>query len=214
MTNLILADDHIVIRKGLQLYLNRDKNVKVVAEAADGEELLELVKTVDVDLILLDIDMPKMNGMTAIRHIKELKPNVKVLMLTMHPEELYLLATKKLGASGYISKDTEPRMILKAIRKIMGGGEYFNREIIKRVRSKSHPRPLVKLSKRESEVLNRLATGYSNKEVSEELSISDKTVSTYKLRLMRKLGARSLVELVNYAKAYQTASPESTRYQI
>ncbi|MCH8545117.1 MAG: response regulator transcription factor [Cryomorphaceae bacterium] len=214
MINLIIADDHVVIRKGLQLYLNRDKNLKVIGEVSDGEELLEMVKTSDVDLILLDIDMPRMNGMTAIRHIKEIKPDVKILILSMHPEELYLLAVKKLGANGYITKDTEPRMILKAIRKIMGGGEYFNREVIKRIRSKKHPKPLVKLSKRESEVLNRLAAGLTNKEVSEELDISDKTVSTYKLRLMRKLGARSLVELVNFAKSYQTASPESTRYQM
>ena len=202
MTKIIICDDHIMFRKGMILYLNRDKEVEVVGEASDGEELLRLLPDIDVDIIFLDIEMPVKNGMAALRDIRKIKPNVKVLMVTMHPEELYGLAARKLGANGYITKNTEPRMILKAVRRIMAGQEYFNREILARARSKAPGRPVVKLSKRESEVLSLLASGKSNKEVAEELMISDKTVSTYKLRLLKKLKAKSLVDLVNFAKYY------------
>ncbi|MFN3952553.1 MAG: response regulator [Thermaurantimonas sp.] len=202
MTKIIICDDHIMFRKGMILYLNRDKEVEVVGEASDGEELLRLLPDVDVDIIFLDIEMPVKNGMAALRDIRKIKPDVKVLMVTMHPEELYGLAARKLGANGYITKSTEPRMILKAVRRIMAGQEYFNRDILARARSKAPGRPVVKLSKRESEVLSLLASGKSNKEVAEELMISDKTVSTYKLRLLKKLKAKSLVDLVNFAKYY------------
>ena len=202
MTKIIICDDHIMFRKGMILYLNRDKEVEVVGEASNGEELLRLLPDVDVDIVFLDIEMPVKNGMATLRDIRKIKPNVKVLMVTMHPEELYGLAARKLGADGYITKSTEPRMILKAVRKIMAGQEYFNREIMSRARSKAPGRPVVKLSKRESEVLSLLASGKSNKEVAEELMISDKTVSTYKLRLLKKLKAKSLVDLVNFAKYY------------
>lgn len=191
-----------MFRKGMILYLNRDKEVEVVGEASNGEELLNMLPNVDADMIFLDIEMPVKNGMAALRDIKKIKPNIKVLMVTMYPEELYGLAARKLGADGYITKSTEPRMILKAVRKIMAGQEYFDRDILARVRAKAPGRPVVKLSKRESEVLSLLAAGKSNKEVAEELNISDKTVSTYKLRLLKKLKAKSLVDLVNFAKYY------------
>lgn len=202
MTKVIICDDHIMFRKGMILYLNRDKEVEVVGEASNGEELLNMLPNVDADMIFLDIEMPVKNGMAALRDIKKIKPNIKVLMVTMYPEELYGLAARKLGADGYITKSTEPRMILKAVRKIMAGQEYFDRDILARVRAKAPGRPVVKLSKRESEVLSLLAAGKSNKEVAEELNISDKTVSTYKLRLLKKLKAKSLVDLVNFAKYY------------
>ncbi|MFN4300059.1 MAG: response regulator [Thermaurantimonas sp.] len=202
MTKVIICDDHVMFRKGMILYLNRDKEVEVVGEASNGEELLNMLPNVDADMIFLDIEMPVKNGMAALRDIKKIKPNIKVLMVTMYPEELYGLAARKLGADGYITKSTEPRMILKAVRKIMAGQEYFDRDILARVRAKAPGRPVVKLSKRESEVLSLLAAGKSNKEVADELNISDKTVSTYKLRLLKKLKAKSLVDLVNFAKYY------------
>ncbi|GCD78521.1 DNA-binding response regulator [Thermaurantimonas aggregans] len=191
-----------MFRKGMILYLNRDKEVEVVGEASNGEELLNMLPNIDADMIFLDIEMPVKNGMAALRDIKKIKPNIKVLMVTMYPEELYGLAARKLGADGYITKSTEPRMILKAVRKIMAGQEYFDRDILARARAKAPGRPVVKLSKRESEVLSLLAAGKSNKEVADELNISDKTVSTYKLRLLKKLKAKSLVDLVNFAKYY------------
>ncbi|MCX8149638.1 response regulator transcription factor [Thermaurantimonas aggregans] len=202
MTKVIICDDHIMFRKGMILYLNRDKEVEVVGEASNGEELLNMLPNIDADMIFLDIEMPVKNGMAALRDIKKIKPNIKVLMVTMYPEELYGLAARKLGADGYITKSTEPRMILKAVRKIMAGQEYFDRDILARARAKAPGRPVVKLSKRESEVLSLLAAGKSNKEVADELNISDKTVSTYKLRLLKKLKAKSLVDLVNFAKYY------------
>lgn len=202
MTKILICDDHIMFRKGMILYLNRDKDVEVVGEASNGEELLRLLPDLDVDIVFLDIEMPVKNGMAALRDIKKIKPKVKILMVTMHPEELYGLATRKLGADGYITKSTEPRMILKAIRKLMAGQEFFDRDILARARAKSPGRPVVKLSKRESEVLSLLASGKTNKEVAEELSISDKTVSTYKLRLLKKLKAKNLVDLINFAKYY------------
>ncbi|GCD79097.1 response regulator transcription factor [Schleiferia thermophila] len=210
MTKVILCDDHIMFRKGMILYLNRDKDIQVVAEASNGEELLNLLPNVDADIIILDIEMPVKNGMAALRDIKKIKPDIKVLMVTMHPEEVYGLAARKLGADGYITKSTEPRMILKAVRKLMAGHEFFNREILAKARSKPQGKPVVKLSKRESEVLSLLATGKSNKEVADELNISDKTVSTYKLRLLKKLNAKSVIDLVNFAKYYANSNSSTS----
>lgn len=201
MIRVIIADDHAVIRKGLDLYMRMDRELTLVAEAADGDELLELLKSTEADVLLLDIDMPRMNGITALRQLVEVHPGLKVIILSMHPEELYAVTVRKMGAKGYLSKDAEPAEVLDAIKKVHGGGEAFNQEVIKVQKGTVLKDRKIKLSEREIEVLKLLSAGKSNKDISEELGISDKTVSTYKQRLLAKTGARSVVDLINFAKA-------------
>lgn len=196
---VILADDHAVVRKGLQLFIGYEDNLHLVGEASDGDELMELVGSVEADILLLDLDMPKMNGITAIRKIKEKDPELKIIVLTMHPEDIYGKTALQMGASGYIIKDDEPKKLVKAINRVYEGEQIFSEEILSNKR-KYKP---IKLSQREIEVLKLLSNGKSNKEISEELEISDKTVSTYKLRLLNKIGAKSVVDLINFANNYQ-----------
>ena len=203
MTKVIIADDHLMFRKFFLLYLNRDQSIEVVAEADNGKALLEEVeKNPEVNMVFLDIEMPESNGLAVLKELLAKKPDLKVLMVSQHPEEVYGIVSRKLGAKGFICKTSEPRYILKAVRKIIAGGEYFNNDILMKARPTDLRRSFVKLSRRESEVLSLFAMGKSNKTISEELKVSDKTVSTYKLRLLKKLNVKSLVELVNFSKYY------------
>lgn len=195
---ILLADDHAVVRKGLQLFIGYEDNMKLIAEASDGDELMAMIRQNEADVLLLDLDMPRMNGITAIRKIKEESPDLKIIVLTMHPEDIYGKTALQMGASGYIIKDDEPRKLINAINKVYEGEQIFSEQVMQAgKRNKS-----VKLSQREIEVLKLLSQGYSNKEISEELEISDKTVSTYKLRLLNKIGAKSVVDLINFSTNY------------
>lgn len=198
MIRLILADDHAVVRRGLQLFIGYEDNLKLVGEASDGDELLEIIKDNEADVLLLDLDMPKMNGITAIRKIKEIAPDLKIIILTMHPEDIYGKTAMQMGANGYVIKDDEPKKLIKAINSVFAGEQIFSDQILN---AKRKDKP-IKLSQREIEVLKLLSSGKSNKEISEELEISDKTVSTYKLRLLNKIGAKSVVDLVNFGNNY------------
>ena len=198
MIRVAIADDHAVIRKGLQLFIAEDNGVELVGEAADGEEIQKLLKKVQVDVLVLDIDMPKINGLTLLRDLENVYPRLRTLILSMHPEDVYGINARRMGAKGYLSKDTEPDQIVEAIKRISKGETIFNEELYKFNRHGFVP--AVKMSKRETQVLKLLVSGRSNKEISEELEISDKTVSTYKLRLMRKLKAKNVVDLVRYAE--------------
>ncbi len=198
MIKLLLADDHAVVRKGLQLFIGYEDNLQLVAEAADGEELLEMIKEHEADILLLDLDMPKMNGITALRKIKEIAPDLKIIILTMHPQDIYGKTALQMGASGYLIKDEEPKKLIQAINRVYEGEQVFNEDIL----SNKKRNKAIRLSQREIEVLKLLSTGKSNKEISEELEISDKTVSTYKLRLLNKIGAKSVVDLINFSTNY------------
>lgn len=198
MIRLIVADDHTVIRKGLQMFVKGSKEMEIVAEAADGLQLMDVLKKHTADVLLLDIDMPKLNGLAVLRDLDGVYPKMKIIVLSMHPEEIYGVNARRMGAKGYLSKTAEPIEILEAIKSVADGNTVFNEEIYKFNRHGFIPQ--VKLSKRESQVLKMLVGGYSNKNIAEELSISDKTVSTYKLRLMRKLNAKSVVDLVKYTE--------------
>lgn len=198
MIRLLLADDHAVVRKGLQLFIGYEDNLKLVAEASDGEELLQIIKDNEADVLLLDLDMPKMNGITAIRKIKEIAPDLKIIVLTMHPEDIYGKTALQMGASGYLIKDDEPKKLINAINKVYAGEQIFSDDLMS---SKKKNKP-IKLSQREIEVLKLLSSGHSNKDIAEELEISDKTVSTYKLRLLNKIGGKSVVDLINFSTNY------------
>ena len=198
MIRVIVADDHTVIRKGLQLFVKGDKDIEIVAEATNGEQLMDVLKKNSADILLLDIDMPKANGLAVLRDLESTYPKLKTVILSMHPEEIYGVNARRMGAKGYLSKDSEPREILDAIKTVAEGNTVFREEIYKFNRHGFVPQ--VKMSKRETQVLKMLVAGYGNKQIAEQLNISDKKVSTYKLRLMRKLKAKSVVDLVKYTE--------------
>lgn len=198
MIRVAIADDHAVIRKGIQLFMSEDANLNLVGEATDGEQLLELLKTTQVDVLVLDIDMPKVNGLSVLRDIEMAYPRLKTIILSMHSEKIYGINARRMGAKGYLSKDNDPKFIIDGIKAVANGDTVFNEELYKFNRHGFVP--AVKMSKREAQVLKLLVSGQSNKDISEELEISDKTVSTYKLRLMRKLKAKNIVDLVRYAE--------------
>lgn len=195
MINIIVADDHAVIRKGLNLFINYEEDLNMVGEAQDGDELMGLIDSTEADVLLLDLDMPKLNGLTVIPRLHRSRPNLEVIILSMHPEEIYGRTAYIKGASGYITKDKGPRHLVHAIRMVHEGEKVFSPDILNRKRKKRS----IKLSHREVQVLKLLVKGYANKNIAKELDISDKTVSTYKLRLLNKIGGNSTVDLINFA---------------
>jgi DNA-binding NarL/FixJ family response regulator len=178
--------------------MNEDESLTLVGEAVDGEQLLELLRTTPIDVLVLDIDMPKVNGLSILKDLEIAYPRLKSIILSMHPEKIYGINARRMGAKGYVSKESDPSLIINAIKSVANGETVFTEELYKFNRHGFVP--AVKMSKRESQVLKLLVSGRSNKDISEELEISDKTVSTYKLRLMRKLKAKSIVDLVRYAE--------------
>ena len=193
-----MADDHAVVRKGLQLIIDHEPGLQLVGEAANGEGLLRLIHKQPADVLLLDLDMPRGNGLSALKQIKEAAPGVKVIVLSMHPQQLYGKTARQLGASGYVSKVSEPRVLIESMQRVHHGEEVFDDSI----KVKSVSKKPIKLSEREIQVLKLLSNGKSNKDISEELIISDKTVSTYKFRLLNKIGGKTVVDLINFSKNY------------
>ena len=204
MIKLLIADNHPIIRKGLELLFSASSNIKIVGSVDDGEAVLEFIQKNPVDIVLMEANFPKLNGLTVLRTIKNEYPDIKAIIFSGEPEEVYGINAIKAGASGFVSKTVNIITINEAIMKVMGGGIYLSNELTqqlafgnKRGKSGSFYK---KLSTRESEVLKLLTIGRKNKEISKELNINEKTVSTYKARLMRKLKVNNLVDLVNQAK--------------
>ena len=204
MIKLLIADPHPIVRKGLEHLFSSSSNIKIVGSVDNGESLLEFLKKEPVDIVLSEIDLPKLNGLTVLRYLKNDYPNVKAVMFSAQPEEVYGLNAIKAGAMGYVSKSVNIIAINEAIMKVNDGGVYLSNELTQQLafgsRTNKSGSFFKKLSTRETEVLKLLAIGKKNKEVSQELNINEKTVSTYKARLMRKLKVTNMVDLVNQAK--------------
>ena len=209
--NVLLADDHKLLRTGLKLLLQRNPDLTVVGEAADGEQTLQLFQQLEPDLLLLDLSMPKMDGLDCLREIKSRWPEAKVIVLTMHEDENYIKQAMQAGAAAYVHKSAADTDLFKAIDAVQAGQLYLSQQdsnLLLHVLLKQDPAPVdnqapyVLLSPREREVLRLIAHGYSMAEVAEKLSLSIKTVDTYKTRLMEKLGTTRKSELVSYALKY------------
>jgi DNA-binding NarL/FixJ family response regulator len=204
MIKLLIADNHPIIRKGLELLFSASSNIEVVASVDNGEAILDQVKRMPVDIILTEIDLPKINGLTVLRILKSDFPNIKTIIFSGQPEEVYALNSIKAGASGYISKTINIITINEAILKVNDGGIFLSDEMSRQLkmgkRMNTAGSYYKKLSTREAEVLKLLCVGKKNKEVAKELDVNEKTISTYKARLMRKLKVTNLVDLVNQAK--------------
>ena len=200
---ILIVDDHPVVRKGLTQILYEEPDVEIAAEAKTAAESLAMVREKEWDVVVLDITLPDRSGLEALKDIKALRPHLPVLILSMHPEDQYALRVLKAGAAGYVNKDSASEELVKAVRKVVGGGRYvstFMAEKLATVVGGDYERPPHEsLSDREFQVMCMLASGRRLKEVAEELCLSVKTVSTYRARVLEKMGMESNAELTYYA---------------
>lgn len=211
MDKVLIADHHPITRKGITSILNNEGNYEVISTISDGNDLLKVLTKTEVDILILEIDIPNLNSITAIKAIKREFPHVKILVLSCHPEEMYALSTIKYGAAGYVSKTASIQRVLDAINQIQRGGIYLNETLSKRLISDGNTTQglaykYMKLSSREIEVLNLLSNGKRNKEIAANLNINEKTVSTYKMRLLKKLEAQNVAELIKHARLLQNTT--------
>lgn len=209
MINILIVDSHPIVRTGLELFLNTKPGFKVVGSLGTGIEIFEFVRRHKVDVIISEVDLPELNGITALRAIKKENKSVNVLMFSHQPEEIYAISTIKAGASGYLNKTASVEDLEAAIRKISTGETSLSEKMDKHFRyedtRKSRSRMFKKLSTREVEVLKLLSIGRKNKEIALELDINEKTVSTYKARLFKKLNVSNIVDLIHQAKHHNLA---------
>lgn len=204
MIRLVLADDHAIVRSGLMQIFSLLPDIEVLDQAANGSEVLEILhKHPQIDLILLDLTMEGISGADLISRIKAHRPNLPILVLSMHNEPQVATRMLRAGANGYITKDCNPEVLLAAIRKVAAGGKYIVPELAEKMvfdASTTQEKPLHSLlSERERDVLRMLTQGKVVKEIADQLSISNKTVSTYKVRLMEKLNLSTMADLMRYA---------------
>lgn len=202
---VVLADDHTIFRAGLRALLEAEMGIEVVGEASTGDEAIELVRELQPDIVVMDLSMPGSGGLEATRRIAALQIPTRVLVLTMHAEQEYLVPVLEAGASGYLTKTTADRKLIDAIRVVARGEVYLPPKattlLLKEYRAAGGeaPEALHQLSTREQEVLALTAEGFSSKEIGEKLFISPKTVDTYRARIMEKLGLNHRSELVRFA---------------
>ena len=203
---VLIADDHAVLRAGLRLLLNNQPDMEAIGEASTARETLEKAADLRPDVILLDITMPDMSGLSILRSLLERAPQARILVLTMHADEDYLREALRLGAAGYVVKSAADQELLAAIRAVMRGDVYIHpsmtRALLETLVSSDHAPsqdPWDDLSEREQQVIRRVAQGYTNREIAEQLHLSVKTVETYRARAMEKLGLRTRAQLVQYA---------------
>jgi len=200
---VLLADDHAIVRAGLKGILADTGDIEVAGEAANGQEVLARVSAQDFDVAVLDLTMPGRNGIELIKLVKAEKPKLRILVLSMHSEEQYAVRALKAGASGYLSKDSAADQLVAAIRRIAGGGAYVTPETAERLALGAAPRAETAahtlLSDREFQVFRMIARGATVSEIARELSLSVKTISTHKTRIMDKMGLANQAELIRYA---------------
>jgi DNA-binding NarL/FixJ family response regulator len=198
-----VADDHHIVRAGIRLLLDRQPDLQVVAEAADGIQAVEQALASRPDLCILDVAMPKMTGLQAAREIRAHMPSVRVLMLSMHDDDRYLFEALKAGASGYVLKGEADHDLVAAIRSV-GRGDAFltnlaERSIIRGWMEDGHSGPGTALTPREEEVVKLIAEAHTNAQIAQLLHLSEKTVESHRANVLRKLGMRDRVQLVRYA---------------
>jgi two-component system invasion response regulator UvrY len=199
----LIVDDHALIRRGSRELLSEAFPEAQFEEAGTGEDALGLVGRLPFDLAILDISMPRRGGLDALKEMHERVPQLPVLVLSQHGEEQYAIRALRAGARGYLTKNSAPEELVRAARKILGGGKYVSESLAERLADSlavDHAKPLhATLSDRELEVLRFLASGQAVKEIAAELSLSEKTVSTYRTRVLEKLDMKSNAELMRYA---------------
>lgn len=200
---VLIVDDHTLFRKGLKEILLDLPSVGECKEAKDGFEAIKFVEKENFDLIILDIAMPQIDGLETLRRLKLIKPDLKILLISMYPEEQYATRALKMGANGYMTKSADPEELTKAVDKILKGGKYipdsFSDKLISYIQKPQDIEAHEKLSEREFQVFLMIAKGKSLIDISKELSISIKTVSTYRTRILEKLDLKNNAEIISYA---------------
>jgi DNA-binding NarL/FixJ family response regulator len=214
MIRVVIADDHQILREGLSQLLLAAGDLDVVGEAGDGNEVLQRIRTLDFDVLLLDMSMPGRSGVELIRQVKAEKPKLRILVLSMHEEHQYAVRAIHAGASGYLTKESASAQLVAAIRKVAAGGAFISAEVAERLSLDAMPRgegPLhATLSDREYQVFRFLVGGLSVTEIGSRLHLSAKTISTHKARLMEKLQIDNNAELVHYAVRHRlTDDPDA-----
>ena len=203
MIRVLIADDHSIFRIGLKRTLESAPDMVVAAEAATGEETLVKARESNPNVVLLDVSMPGRGGVETAQELKRVNPRVRVLMLTMHPEDQYAVLCLKLGADGYITKDVPPEVLLEAVRKVASGRKYVSSNLAERLAtdlSGTGDRPAHELlSSREFEVMRKIAAGRTTGEIAAELHLSVKTVSTYRSRVLQKMNLKTNADIMHYA---------------
>ena len=217
MIRVLLADDHAIVRAGLKEILADTGDVTVAGEATNGQEVMAQVRAQDFDVAVLDMSMPGRSGIELIKQVKDEKPKLRILVLTMHSEEQYAVRALKAGASGFLTKEAAADQLVAAIRKVAGGGAYVSPETAERLVLDAAPRaeaaPHTLLSDREFQVLQMIAGGKTVGEIAKKLSLSVKTVSTHKTRILHKMGLANQAELIRYALEHKLLdeSPGSSK---
>ncbi len=204
MIKVLVVDHHPIVRKGIYSLFESSPEIQIVATVDNGRELFEYINKNPVDVVISEIDLPGLNGITALRTLKREYSDVKIIIFSSHPEEVYAVSTIRAGASGYLPKTVDTLTIKEAILKVHNGGIYISNNLAQRLafdETGNKPSKLYKkLSTREIEVLKLLSSGRKNKEIAIELEINEKTVSTYKARLLKKLNVTNIVDLINQAR--------------
>jgi DNA-binding NarL/FixJ family response regulator len=212
MIRLVIADDHAIVREGLKRIVASAEGMNIVAEAADGTEVMQRVRELEFDVLVLDLSMPGRSGMELIKLVRAEKPKLRILVLSMHQELQYAVRAIKSGASGYLTKESAPGELEQAIRKIAGGGAYVTAEVAEQLALGAMPgsqsQPHESLSDREFEVFRLLAEGVSVTDIGTRLKVSVKTVSTHKANLMQKMGLNNASDLVRYAIKHGLVEPD------
>ncbi|MBT1686123.1 response regulator transcription factor [Dawidia soli] len=209
---IVLADDHVLVRKGIRAMLESDAEMEVVGEAGNGQEALEAARALKPDILVLDIRMPQMDGLSAAARVKEYSPGTKAVILSMHNSEEYVLEALNADAYGYLLKDTDKEEFLKALRAVHGGSKYYTGAVshvlanqllqgqgqrpVRREEDSSDP---YNLSKREKQILRMVIDGKHNKEIAEALDKSQRTIETHRFNIMKKLGVNNAIDMVNKA---------------
>jgi DNA-binding NarL/FixJ family response regulator len=200
---IVLADDHTIVREGLKQLLSAATDLSVVGEAQNGHEVLERVRALDFEVLLLDMSMPGRGGIELIKQVHSEKPKLRVLVLSMHQEQQYAVRAIRAGAAGYLTKDSASAQLVSAIRKVAGGGAFITEAVAQQLALGAMPRaeglPHQALSDREFQVFRELVSGKAVSDIAAELNLSVKTVSTHKARIMEKMSMSNPAELIRYA---------------
>lgn len=203
MIQVLIADDHAIIRDGLKQIISFVPNMEVAGEAGDGEEVLQKIRSLKVDVLVLDMSMPGKSGIALIQQITAVKPELPILVLSMHQESQYAVQAMRAGASGYITKNTASSQLIDGIRKVAEGGTFvspgISDKLIKQMHKPETELPHTKLTAREFQIFNMLVEGHSVNEIANILSLSNKTISTHKAAVLQKMEASTTANLVYYA---------------
>jgi DNA-binding NarL/FixJ family response regulator len=203
MIKVLITDDHAVVRKGLKQIIDETPGMLAVDEAASGHEAMEKIRKNEYDVVLLDIAMPGKSGLDTLKELKLERPSLPVLILTIYPEEQYALRVLKAGAAGYLTKESAPAELVTAIKKVSEGGRYISPSLAEKlafnIGTDTDIDPHEKLSDREYQVMCMIASGKTVSDIADEMSLSVKTISTYRTRILEKMGMKNNAEMTHYA---------------